>query len=1154
MTTDYRLSDRYEASDGTVMLSGIQALARLPIEQLQRDRARGLDTAAFLSGFPGSPLGGFDLEMRRALRLVPDLPIVLQPGLNEELAATAVMGSQLAATRPDVRYDGVVGFWYGKAPGLDRASDAIRHGVFAGTSSTSGAVALVGDDPAAKSSTMPSSSDATMADLHMPIFYPGTVAECVELGLHAVAASRATGLWSAMKIVTPVADGSGTVLLPLLTEEPVIPTIEVDGVRWEHPPSAKFLGSARMQAVEKEFREVRLPLARRYGVENHLNRVPIDPPDAWIGVVATGFTYYEVIDALRRLGLDAAQMIEGAGIRVLQLRMPVPFDHEIVRRFARGLDEIVVVEEKNPTLERLIKETLYGAAHQPRIVGKESEDGSQLMRSWGRLDADAIIPGLRRRLAAKLDERLAPAPPPVRERIHIPLAVNRTPFFCSGCPHSWGTKAPTGSLVGAGTGCHGMSMLMDADRVGESIGGLAMGNEGANWIGMEPFVETNHLFQNVGDGTFFHSGQLAVQFAVSAGTDMTFKILYNGTVAMTGGQDAQGTVGIPELSQILLGYGVKKVAITTDDPDRYRDVQLPDGVRVHDRRTIIDVQDDLASIPGVTALINDQECAAELRRARRRGLIETPTTRVVINHRICEGCGDCGDVSGCLSVQPVETPFGRKTRIDQPSCNFDYSCVEGDCPAFMLVNASHAPEAVAFQPGPVPQPVLEGDGDLLHIRLAGIGGTGVVTAAQILATAAMFDGWDVRGLDQTGLSQKAGPVISDITLARGAGASNLVGDGQADVLLGFDALVAASDDAISAADAERTVVVASTHETPTGPMISHPAIRYPSPSALAGRFADRSRSEHNRFVDASAIATALVGTPTFANVFMLGVAVQAGVVPVSVDAIVRAIGLNGVAVDGNERAFAWGRQWAHAPDDVERAAARVNPWSLVTVPDLPPDLDARVTVAAAGSFVDRLALLTADLVGYQDPAYAARYLDAVEEMAEAEARSVPGTTEFTEAFAASLHKLMAYKDEYEVARLATLPEASAAVETAGGRRASFEWKLHPPLLKALGMREKMTIGRWGGGLFRTLERGKRLRGTKLDPFGHTKMRRLERALPGEFVDSMRSVAAILGPDNHATAIEAARLPDLVRGYEDLKLRRIAEYREQLAGILSELGT
>lgn len=1152
----YTLADRYRREQGEVFMTGIQALARIPVEQLRRDRAAGLNTAAFLSGYPGSPLGGFDIEIARVRKLVPDLPIVHQPAVNEELGATSVMGSQLAQGRPDATRDGVVGFWYGKAPGLDRAGDALRHGVFAGSSSNGGAVVLVGDDPACKSSTMPSSSDASLVDLHMPILYPGTMSECIELGLHAVAMSRASGLWSSMKIVTPVADGSGTVTLPALDADPIIPTIEIDGERWVSHPTAKFLGR-RMLDVEREFREIRLPLAHRYGVENRLNRISIDPPDAWIGLVATGFTYHEMLDALRRLGLDGPDQLAAAGVRVLQLRMPVPFDADLVRTFARGLDEIVVVEEKNPTLEWLIKDALYGRGHHPLVVGKTHEDGRTLMQSWGRLDADAIMPGLRERLTPRLADRLAPPPVPARARTLIPLEVNRTPFFCSGCPHNWGTKVPEGALVGAGTGCHGMSLLMDDDRVGETIGITAMGNEGAQWVGMAPFVETEHIFQNYGDGTFFHSAQLALQYCIGADMNITFKILYNGTVAMTGGQDSTSPIAVPELATILLAHGVSRVAVTADDIGRYDDITLPEGVEVHDRTDILTVQEDLAAVPGVTVLIHDQFCAAELRRGRKRGTLEMPTRRVVINHRICEGCGDCGDVSNCLSVQPIDTPLGRKTTIDQASCNFDESCLQGDCPAFMTVEVDpdRGTSDRATPSGTVPDPEVDTADDLVRIRMAGIGGTGVVTVAQVLSTAAMFDGWEVRGLDQTGLSQKAGPVISDVVLAHDHhGSSNLVGGGQAELILAFDAMVAAGDGALAAADPERTAVIASIAETPTGRMISHPDIPYPTGS-ITDRLTSTSRSHH--FLDAARLSAALTGNGAQANVFLLGVAVQLGHVPVSVASIESAIELNGVAVEANLAAFDWGRRWAHDPSTVETiadASAGHPTAPTVTVPDLPRRLASRVhALTEAPPLRELLTMLAADLVAYQNEAYADRFLDAVADAAEHERRAAPDSSRLTEAVARSLHKLMAYKDEYEVARLLLLPEGEEAATAVGGPGASVTWRLHPPMLKALGMHSKMSIGSWAKPAFAALRPVKRLRGTRFDPFGRTEMRRLEAALPGEYLATMATVYASLDVDRLDQAVDIAGLPDMIRGYEDLKLRRVAEYRAAVDAALAAFG-
>ncbi len=1148
----YQLSDRYLLDTGQVFLTGVQALARIPIEQLRRDRAAGRNTAALVSGYPGSPLGGFDLEMARALREVTGLPIVHQPAVNEELGATAVMGSQLVATRPDARYDGVVGIWYGKAPGLDRATDALRHGVFAGSSAGGGALALVGDDPAAKSSTMPSSSDAALVDLHMPILYPATVAECLELGLHGIAMSRATGLWSALKIVTPIADGTGTVEFPVLGHEPIIPTVEIEGKVWTPHPSAQFLGP-RMVAVEQEFHEVRLDLARRYGIDNGLNRLTANPSDAWLGIVATGYTYSEVLESLRRLGLPSLDSIADAGVRLLQLRLPVPFEATQIVDFARGLDEIVVVEEKNPTLEHLVRDVLYQSTLRPLVVGKFNPDGTRLLPSHGLLDADAIAPALRSRLAARLADRLAPPPP--LERDLIPLAVNRAPFFCSGCPHNWGTKVPDGAVVGMGTGCHGMTLLMDADRVGESIGITAMGNEGAHWIGMAPFVETPHVFQNLGDGTYFHSAQLAVQAAIGAGTTVTYKLLYNDTVAMTGGQETSFRVGVIDLARILLLQGAREVVITADDIGRYQGRSLPDGVKVHDRSEIVAIQERLAGVAGVTVLIHDQECAAEVRRARNRGTAVRPTTRVVINHRICEGCGDCGDVSNCLSVQPVDTPLGRKTQIDQASCNLDLSCLGGDCPAFMTVEVD--PDARSTDlPGQVLPPIPDppsAERDSVVVRLAGIGGTGVVTAAQVLGTAAMLAGFHVDGLDQTGLSQKAGPVVSDLSLtsADRPRRTNLVGRGQADLLLAFDLLTAASDPVVAAATHHSTALVASLSTTPVGRQISNPSLDVPDADELMVRLARHVDQERMIAIDADRAAETLVGSKAAANILLLGVAVQFGALPVAVDAMEQAIRLNGVAVDRNLAAFAWGRRWAADRPLVEQELAHRSPSGLRVDTD---PLPARLARRVAGLDVTdpvraTVVLLAADLVGYQDEGYAGRFVALVERAAATR------DAEFTAAVAGMFHKLLAYKDEYEVARLMRSADGLApALELTGGSVSRVVWHLHPPMMRALGMGRKFRFRHRSRPIFAALERGKRLRGTGLDPFGRTELRRLERELPTEYEAAIERLVAALanGRIIAAQAIEIAGLPDQVRGYEALKMRRVAEYRAQLATALGAL--
>lgn len=1159
LSEGYSLADRYTRDSGRVFLTGVQALARIPIEQLRIDRASGLNTAAFVSGYPGSPLGGFDQEIARAAAMVDDLPIVCRPTVNEEFGATAVMGSQLAAEQPDFRYDGVLGIWYGKAPGLDRAGDALRHAQFAGTSRHGGAVALIGDDPAAKSSTLPSSSDATANDLHMPLLYPGDVQEVVDLGRHAVALSRLTGVWTSLKIVAAVADGNGTVDLGLDRVVPVVPDLSApgssDGAPHIHHPNGVLLTPYTLE-LERDFKEVRSVLVQRYATANRLNHVTVDAPDAWIGLVASGYTYHEMLEALARLGLDSDTAIAKAGIRLIKMQIPLSIDPDNIRNFARGLDEIVIIEEKNPTLEWLVKNALYGSSHQPRVVGKAHEDGRTLMRSHGILDAGAIIDGLRERLSAKLADHLAPIPPPRDHRL-IPLTVERKPFFCSGCPHNRSTQVSDDALVGAGIGCHGMVLLMDEDKVGESAGLASMGNEGVQWIGMSPFLDRDHFVQNLGDGTFFHSGQLAIQASIAAGVNVTYKLLYNGTVAMTGGQDAVGGVGVPEIATILLNHGASEVLVTTDDVGAYRGVDLPEGptgrVKVWDRSRILEAQRHLATVPGTTVMIHDQPCAAQQRRQRKRGKVETPSFRVVINHRICEACGDCGDISNCLSVQAVETPLGVKTTIDQSSCNYDFSCMEGDCPSFMTVEVETHPTTSASQLDTVtdiPTPVLRGDPDRVDLRMIGIGGTGVVTAAQIIATAAMLDGFDVRGLDQTGLSQKAGPVVGDLRLRRGAPApSNLIGEGGADLVLAFDLLGGSGERAVAVADPARTALVASTSETPTGSMIGHPDIDYPALDELRERVERRTTGD-NVFLDTSGITERLFGSTATANTMLLGAAVQAGTIPVDPATIERAIELNGVAVETNQAAFRHGRLWVVDPDAFDtprQGTPQLGSAPQMWVPALPRVATGRIAELAAPAEVSRLLeLLAADLVGYQNTDLAMSYLDVVGRVWTAE-RSVSDDSSLTEAVARGLHKLMAYKDEYEVARLLTGPDAKAAAVAVGGRRPKITWRLHPPVLRALGKKAKMQLpARFARPAMVMLAAGKRLRGTRLDPFGYTKLRRAERDLVSEYRAALEILLTDLGEQHLEQAITLAELPMAVRGYEDIKLRAIYTMRNRLA--------
>ncbi|MCA9512238.1 MAG: indolepyruvate ferredoxin oxidoreductase family protein [Myxococcota bacterium] len=1183
----YRLEDRYVAERGRVVLTGIQALARLPFEQLRADRRAGLTTASFLSGYPGSPLGGFDLELGRALRLVSDLPVVHRPGLNEEYAATAVMGSQLAASRPDARYDGVVGFWYGKAPGVDRAADALRHAVYVGTTRTSGAVAFVGDDPAAKSSTVPSSSAGLLADLHIPFLYPADPGEVLDLGRHAVALSRSTGLWAALKIVADVADATATVDLD---PDRVVPFLVGDRRALRVPlPEANLLTPLTLE-MERDIFEVRYALATEYAATNDLNTVTVDAPGAWIGLLSSGITYREVREALSRLGLRSDADVARAGIRLYRMSMPMPFDPAGVRAFAEGLEEVFVIEEKQPNLESLVKDALYGTAGAPRIVGKHDEQGRVLVPGYGSLDADHVVRALRARLAPRLAERLAPEPPAREPALRI--AAQRTPFYCSGCPHNRSTEVPPGALVAAGIGCSTMAILMDPKRVGAISGVTCMGNEGTQWIGMAPFVEAPHLFQNLGDGTYFHSGQLAVTAAVAAGVNITYKLLYNGVIAMTGGQRSPGHLGVSEIAANLLNQGVARVLVTTDDPSRYRDVLLPPKVEVWGRERLLEAQRLLGETPGVTVLIHDQACAAEARRLRRRGKIPTPPRRVVINHRVCEGCGDCGRVSNCLSLQPVDTPFGRKTQVDPTTCNLDYSCLEGDCPSFAVVDLrprfferrywqarrgrargmpsragaraiAPAVADVASEPLPAPVPIVRSEA--LNVRLTGIGGTGVVTVSQVVATAAMLAGYHVRGLDQIGLSQKAGPVVSDLCLRRAEPAySSRVGARQADVLVALDGLVAASDKGLSVIARDRTVVVGSTSCEPTGAMVGDPLAAMPSPGDIARAIAAEAGSAPAFWADAERRTTAAFGEAQTANVFVVGMAVQAGALPIAVEFVEEALRLNGVAVEENLAAFRLGRacvaSGAASADAGSEVGAEVGsdaggnadaraPHATASAPASTGDaaLDAALAaLALAPALASDVARFAADLVAYQGRALARGYLATLAEVAAAERRIGREPERLTHAVARNLHKLVAYKDEYEVARLLTTDDGARAVrERARALGGRAKLLLHPPLLRALGLRHKLAIPGWATPALRLLAKGRRLRGTPLDPFGWARVRREERALPAEYRAALATALRALDPARYDDAVALAELPDLVRGYEDLKLRRIAELRERL---------
>ncbi|MGD9750443.1 MAG: indolepyruvate ferredoxin oxidoreductase family protein [Acidimicrobiia bacterium] len=1158
------LEAKYREPEGQFFFTGVQALVRVPLDQMRADKAAGLRTATFVSGYQGSPLGGYDREIIANKALMDAHNIVHKPGLNEELGATAVWGSQLASTFPDPLYDGVLGIWYGKAPGLDRAGDAIRHAAYSGTSRHGGVLALTGDDPACKSSTLPSSSEFSLADLHLPVLHPGNVQEVLDLGRHGVYLSRASGLWSAIKIVTSVADGAANAEVGPDRIRPVMPTFLYQGKPYVATVTGS-VGPPTTNGIERELYEARLEVARLYGVENNLNRITVDAPDAWIGILASGRVYHEVLEALHTLGLGESDLPK-LGIRMIQIGMMHPLDASVMRQLTKGLSEVLVVEEKRNFLELHLKEALYGVTGAPVITGKTDPDGRPLVQGWGALDADLLVEPIFRRLATRIDAARLHGPQPapaIGVKKKIELLPSRTPFFCSGCPHNTGTKVPEGAAVGAGIGCHGMVTLMDPGRVGNIMGITQMGGEGSSWVGIEPFVRTDHFIQNMGDGTFAHSGSLSIRMAASANAHITFKILYNGAVAMTGGQDAAGAMTIPSLTYWLRSEGVRRTIVTTDDRGKYKGIDLAPGVEVWDRERIIEAQEALRKTDGVTVLIHDQQCAAEKRRDRKRGLVADPNTRIVINERVCEGCGDCGIQSNCLSVQPVETEFGRKTRIHQSSCNKDYSCLHGDCPSFLSVvpakgakgskgagKTSRAEGGARRRPAldatKLVAPALKVSAADATIRMPGIGGTGVVTVSQILGTAATLDGKFVSGLDQTGLSQKAGPVVSDLRVTTTpVDGSNKTPAGSVDLYLVFDQLVGLMANNIVGCSPERTIAVVSTAKSPTGAMLRDPRAAYPADADLRADLDAVTRSGENRYFDAGEMALGLFGDSTTANVLQLGVAYQLGAIPISAEAIEQAIELNGAAIEANKAAFRWGRMWVVDPAAV--TAASELPGDLLPKPSAELEADIVRRGLGEGELGRIVRLRAADLVQYQDAKYAARYLDTVQKVAAA------GVDAFSEAVARNLYKLMAYKDEYEVARLHLEEAAKLHLENEVGAGMTVNYNLHPPMLRALGLDHKVRLGPWFTPVLAQLQKGKKLRGTPADPFGYAKVRRVERELIKEYKGLVEKLAGKVGAANADDAVALANLPDLVRGYEDIKLQNVDVYRGELARLKSNLN-
>jgi indolepyruvate ferredoxin oxidoreductase len=1152
-----RLEDRYELRDGEIYLSGLQALVRIALDQNRLDRRNGLDTATFISGYEGSPLAGFDLELSRQGKLLDQHRVVFKPSVNEELGANAVQGSQLASSVGGMTCDGVVGIWYGKAPGLDRATDALRHANLGGAAPTGGVLVLVGDDSVAKSSTVPSSSETAMAEIGMTVLSPSDPQDVLDLGLHGIALSRFSGLWTGLKLATNVVDGAGTAVVRTDQVEPVFPDRTIDGVSYTHEVTANFL-QPTLSGLEKSLTTTRPELALRYAYANGLNRIEGDP-GARIGIICAGAGYLDVHQALAIMGIPADRLAT-SGIRVLKLGMVSPLEPRIVAEFSDGLDEIVVVEEKRPFVELAVKDLLYGVPGAPAVHGKRGPAGEQLLRPDADLPPEVIAKALAPRILARtgsepvaawLDRSAARARP---ARTLLPM-VNRTPFFCSGCPHNRSTAVPEGSLVGAGIGCSALASFMPAERVGTIIGLAQMGGEGVAWIGMAPFVEHRHLLQNLGDGTYHHSGSLAIRASVAAGSHITYKLLHNGAVAMTGGQQAVGKMAVPEIVAELLAEGVTRVVVTTEDLDRYKGVRLPKGVDVRHRDRLLETQEELARVEGVTVLIHDQECATELRRKRKRRKVAEPVERVVINERVCEGCGDCGAKSNCLSVQPVDTEFGRKTQIHQASCNKDFSCLDGDCPSFVSVVPGTRPASwtqATLDAGDLPEPTLKVDPADYNLRITGIGGTGVVTTAQIISTAAVMAGMYVRSLDQMGMAQKGGAVVSDIKLSTAPfSGANKVAPGECDLYLGCDIVVAANGTNLDVASPERTIAVVSTSVVPTGAMVTDPTLTFPGIEETSSRILERSRTADSALADVRRLVDSLFGDDQYANIFQVGMAVQAGALPVAAHVVERAIELNGVAVERNLQAFRRGRQLIADPDALHAALP------ADAAPAAGPSADALALAGGLDLQEESLAVLVLrrvdELVAYQDRRYAQRYVSVLERVQARETVTTGAGGPVTAAVAANLYKLMAYKDEYEVARLSLDPELERRIKEQFGDDATYSYRLHPPVLRAAGMDSKISLGRWFRPGFRTLYAMRGLRGTRLDPFGRGEVRATERALIEEYVASIDDALTVLTPDNVARVVELAELADVVRGYEHVKMGNVARFRVRLAEVRESLG-
>ena len=1150
------LDDKYALDRGRVYLTGTQAIVRLLILQRQRDRLAGLNTGGFVSGYRGSPLGGLDQALWSAKPFLERSDVRFQPGLNEDLAATSIWGTQQLTMHAGATVDGVYAMWYGKGPGVDRCGDVFKHANFAGSSKHGGVLALAGDDHAAKSSTLPHQSDHQFAAAMMPVLYPSSVQEILDLGLHGWAMSRYAGLWIGFKCVADTVESSASVSIDPERVNIVVPTdfpTPPDGVsiRWPDP----FL------ATEARMQDYKIYMALHYARANRLNRIVVDSPRPRLGIVTSGKSYLDVRQALDDLGLDERDLAE-LGVRIYKVAMPWPLEPEGVREFAEGLEEILVVEEKRQVVEYQLKEQLYNWRDdvRPRVVGKFDEKGEWVRPhgDWLLPAAGELTPAMIARVIAGRIERLGLHPNEgdrerIRRRVEFidqkeaalakpRISLARTPYFCSGCPHNTSTRVPEGSRATAGIGCHVMAIWMDRSTSEFTH----MGGEGVPWIGQAPFTSEKHIFANLGDGTYFHSGILAIRASVAARVNITYKILYNDAVAMTGGQPIDGSLNPQDIARQVAAEGVTKIVVVTDEPDKYPSGYFADTIGIHHRTELDRVQRELRDTEGTTVLIYDQTCAAEKRRRRKRGKFPDPQKRVVINELVCEGCGDCGVQSNCVSVAPVETEFGRKRTIDQSTCNKDYSCVNGFCPSFVTVEGGHLrkpgkAEALDFTTLPDP-PAASSLAEPYGILVTGIGGTGVVTIGALLGMAAHLEGRGVSVLDMAGLAQKNGAVVSHVRIADAPDKlhATRIAAGEAKLVLACDILTGIGYEAIAKMQRGVTRALVNTGLVMPADFTRKPDLAFPLGS-MEREIADAVGSDAAEFLDASTTATRLMGDSIATNLFMVGYAYQRGLLPLSETAILRAIELNGTAVDSNTLAFRWGRMAAHAPAAVAEAATPRR-----SVPE-----SQRLSATLDETIERRVRFLT----DYQDAAYAKAYADFVARVRSVESRVVPGSTKLAEAVARHAFKLRAIKDEYEVARLYTQTDFTerVAAQFEGDYRLVFH--LAPPLVARPdtpgGVAAKKSYGPWMLKAMRVLARMRGLRGGFLDVFGRTDERRMERRLLAEYEAVVDEILGRLAPHNHETAVEIAAIPEHIRGYGHVKERHVKDAKARETVLLSK---